>query len=266
MLKYLVFLGIVVGLGGMLALGARGCDGFFPQESVFAETEDSQYLRGKELRANGRDSEAMSVFQSIIRAHPEVSPESNLEAGLIAFDQGQYPLAIYHFNQFLALFPDASPERRAQAIGLINSSKKKFLGEMIPNFRADSSQEKLEKKYRELLKENDVLKREIARLRALAVSESGTRSSAGANPVPAESVPVAAAPVPAPRVETPPPPPPKPDVPATHTVAPGETLSSISKKYYGTIGRVNDIYNANRVTLSSPNALRPGMVLKLPRP
>jgi len=265
MLKYLVFLGIIAGLACMLVLGSRGCNGFFPQESVFAETEDSQYIRGKELRAGGRNSEAMSVFQSIIRAHPEASPESNLEAGLIAFDQGQYPLAIYHFNQFLSLFPDASPERKSQAIGLINSSKKKFLGEMIPNFRTDSSQEKFEEKYRELREENDVLKREIARLRARVASEAGTRSSASAN-----SVPAAAVPVPAPRVvETlppSPPEPPKPDVPATHTVAPGETLSAISKKYYGTTKRVNDIYNANRVTLSSPNALKPGMVLKLPRP
>ena len=34
----------------------------------------------------------------------------------------------------------------------------------------------------------------------------------------------------------------------------------------GTTARWRDIYEANRVTLSSPSALRPGMVLKLPRP
>lgn len=263
MLKYLLFSGIILAIIGALVFGARGCDGFFPQESVFVETEDSQYLRGKELLANGRDVEALRFFHAIIRSHPDISPESNFEAGLIAFRRKQYPLAIYHFRQFLELSPDHS--RRKNVVDLINSSEKEFLVEMLPGIATGKSSTDFEEKYLAAMRENDALKRKIEILsRSRAVSEAGT--AATANPVPATATP---APVPEPpHVETPPtpPPPPKPDVPATHTVVPGDTLSSISKKYYGTTARVNDIFKANRVTMSSPNALKPGMVLKLPRP
>ena len=272
MLKYIVILGVLLVPVGVLVFGARGCDGFFPQESVFVETEDSQYLRGKELLANGRDSEAMSVFQALIREHPDSSAESNFDAGLIAFNQGNFPLAIYHFNQFLSLRPDAPRSRLDQAIGLINSSKKGFLSEMLPGRQAEPISERispaLEEKYRAVMSENEALKREIARLRERLARPAEPPAAAG-TVRPAESVPAlpaepAAAPA---RVEqTPPPPPPVPEVPATHTVSPGDTLSSISKKYYGTSARWPKIYEANRVTMSSPSDLKPGMVLKLPRP
>lgn len=49
-----------------------------------------------------------------------------------------------------------------------------------------------------------------------------------------------------------------------HTVEKGETLTSISRKYYGTIRKTDVILKANRNVLSKPEDLRPGQVLVIP--
>lgn len=50
----------------------------------------------------------------------------------------------------------------------------------------------------------------------------------------------------------------------THEVVAGETLSSISFKYFGTHRRFQELYELNKDVLRSPNDLRLGMKLKLP--
>jgi len=50
----------------------------------------------------------------------------------------------------------------------------------------------------------------------------------------------------------------------THTVERGETLSGISRQYYGTVGRWRDILEANEDKLPSPEGLRAGMSLVIP--
>ena len=49
-----------------------------------------------------------------------------------------------------------------------------------------------------------------------------------------------------------------------HIVAKGETLSSISSKYYGSSGKWKKIYDNNRDIIKDPNSLRPGTKLMLP--
>jgi nucleoid-associated protein YgaU len=44
----------------------------------------------------------------------------------------------------------------------------------------------------------------------------------------------------------------------------GDTLSKISEKFYGTANRWNDIYQANRDTLSSARSLRVEQELLIP--
>jgi TP901 family phage tail tape measure protein len=69
---------------------------------------------------------------------------------------------------------------------------------------------------------------------------------------------------------TPPPaaPAPAPAAPADlgqYTVVRGDTLSGISKKYYGTFNRWPDIYNRNRSVIgSNPNLIYPGQVYTIP--
>ncbi len=49
-----------------------------------------------------------------------------------------------------------------------------------------------------------------------------------------------------------------------YKVRKGDTLQSISKKFYGTTKRWTDIYKANKDILKSPNKIYPGQVIKIP--
>jgi len=49
-----------------------------------------------------------------------------------------------------------------------------------------------------------------------------------------------------------------------HIVQRGETLSSISKQYYGTTTKWQKILDANRSILKNPNSLTPGSKLLIP--
>ncbi len=49
-----------------------------------------------------------------------------------------------------------------------------------------------------------------------------------------------------------------------HTVVSGDTLSGISKKYYGTWKLYPEIFEANKPMLSDPDKIYPGQVLRIP--
>ncbi|MFI4911280.1 MAG: LysM peptidoglycan-binding domain-containing protein [Sedimentisphaeraceae bacterium JB056] len=50
----------------------------------------------------------------------------------------------------------------------------------------------------------------------------------------------------------------------TYTVVSGDTLSGISKRFYGTTSKWQKILEANRSTLKNPAGLKPGMELIIP--
>lgn len=50
----------------------------------------------------------------------------------------------------------------------------------------------------------------------------------------------------------------------SYTVAAGDTLSKISKQFYGDANKYMKIFEANRDTLPDPNMIKPGQVLKIP--
>jgi nucleoid-associated protein YgaU len=50
----------------------------------------------------------------------------------------------------------------------------------------------------------------------------------------------------------------------TYTVQSGDTLSKISKQFYGDANRYMKIFDANKGTLNDPNKIKPGQVLKIP--
>jgi len=50
-----------------------------------------------------------------------------------------------------------------------------------------------------------------------------------------------------------------------HRVASGDTLSSISKKFYGDPNRYMKIFEANRPMLQDPDRIFPGQTLRIPR-
>ncbi len=49
-----------------------------------------------------------------------------------------------------------------------------------------------------------------------------------------------------------------------HTVASGDTLSAIAKKYYGDANKYNAIFEANKPMLTHPDKIYPGQVLRIP--
>lgn len=55
-----------------------------------------------------------------------------------------------------------------------------------------------------------------------------------------------------------------PAVPKTYTVQAGDTLSKISKQFYGDAGKYMKIFEANRDKLSNPDLIKVGQVLAIP--
>jgi nucleoid-associated protein YgaU len=52
--------------------------------------------------------------------------------------------------------------------------------------------------------------------------------------------------------------------PDLHTVAAGESLSKIAKKYYGDATQWKRIFEANRDRIENPDLIQPGWKLKIP--
>ena len=52
--------------------------------------------------------------------------------------------------------------------------------------------------------------------------------------------------------------------PRTYTVAAGDSLSKIAKKFYGDGNKWKPIFDANRDILKNPDLIKPGQVLKIP--
>jgi nucleoid-associated protein YgaU len=50
----------------------------------------------------------------------------------------------------------------------------------------------------------------------------------------------------------------------TYTVVGGDTLSKISKQFYGDAGKYMKIFEANTDILKDPNMIKVGQVLKIP--
>jgi len=52
--------------------------------------------------------------------------------------------------------------------------------------------------------------------------------------------------------------------PQMYTVKPGDTLSKISKQFYGNASEYMRIFNANKDQLTDPNKINVGQELKIP--
>lgn len=261
-----------------------------------SETDDPFYRQGQQLSKQGRNQEALNAYLKVIAKRDETAPESHLEVGLILLRHVKDPVAaIYHFRKYLELQPNS---RQAVYVhGLIDTAKREF-ARTLPAAPLESQAERLEMQDQvdRLQRENDQLKAELAALRAgvpappirsrapldndSSLAASGpTITVTTAQPPPAaeDDSPVTYAPLetapagPSPAVgrapvSAPTRPAAKPAAGAgrQHTVAKGDTLFSLAQKYYGSSVKWRGIYDANRDVLPSENALKLGMVLKIP--
>jgi nucleoid-associated protein YgaU len=218
-----------------------------------------------------RPKEALDAFLRVIKQRSDDAPESHLEAGRLYLRIEQDPIAaIYHFQRFLDESPNS--EEAPMVRELIDTAKKDF-ARTLPGQPYQGEYERLDllQQIKDLETENENLRRQLGQATSnVAVAAPGPQTSSGSTDAGAvEAVtPIAldangrttALAAEAPPGQTAPPP----AGPRTYTVAVGDTLSSISSKMYGSPRHWQDIYKANRDKLSSPKALIPGQVLKIP--
>mgnify|MGYP006271238491 FL=1 len=216
---------------------------------VFDETDEPDYRKGKRLLRQGEPEQALLAFLRVIDNRND-APESHLEAGLIFLEEMNQPiLAIYHFLKFLELRPDARQAPEVES--LIDTAKKEF-ARTLPGrpFEDQVRRMDLLDVVERLRSENERLKGELARLE---------RENRDLRRRLDETAPTRAAP-PSAGAGT--------DGPAedrsVYEVRPGDTLSSISRTVYGTGARWEEIFEANRDLLRSPDDLRVGQRLRIP--
>ncbi|HEY5079680.1 MAG TPA: LysM peptidoglycan-binding domain-containing protein [Opitutaceae bacterium] len=277
-------------LPGALALLALallpGCGG--DSLSLSSETDDPSYRDGLQLERQGRWDEALAAYLRVVDKRGDAAPESNLAAGVMYLNHTQNPIfAIYHFSKYLELEPNS--KKASMVRGMIDSAKREF-ARTLPGQPLESVTEHLglEEQAARLQRENDDLKAENAALRAgvtvpvmhstsidlaaiptaksleepsgpvqsdgtSAISlapESGGSAAPAITEAPEDAAPAKAA---------------APSAGRRHTVARGDTLFSLSLKYYGSRSKWRDIYAANRGVLASENSpLKIGTDLKIP--
>lgn len=231
---------------------------------VVSETDEKQYQLGQDYKSQGRVEDALSAFLRVIDARRD-APESHLEAGYLYLHTMKDPVrAIYHFDRYLQFKPQ-SPQA-AQVRQLIETAQKEFARQLPAQpYQGELDRIDLMELVKTLKQENESLKRDLVAAETRVSQLENVLSQARRMPAPQ----VTPAPTIALRQQSPQPPtnasPPNPqDVPRTYTVQSGDSLTSISRRFYGTPSRWIDIYQANRDRLASENALRVGQEIRIP--
>jgi len=257
-------------------LFAGGCD--TKREQVLRETDEPHFNRGQEELKRGNINEALNAFLKVIEKRKE-SPESHLEVGRIYLNNLEDPeMAIYYLRKYIEAKPNS--ELASSVEQMIKTSRIKFATNMpLSPFDSNLKYIELEEIVAKLQKENFELKQRLAhyaetiekfqdaqkaqtsaRLKQAQTVQTAQAQASFAQP--AQTVASAASASVTQntqRVEI------SPDVPKTYIVKAGDTLSSISHKVYGTRNRWKEIYNANRDRLASPESLKPGQTLIMPK-
>ena len=250
----------------MMALA--GCS---PQDNgAVRETDEKQYQLAKNYLNQGRTEEALEAFHRVILSR-RTAPESHLEAGYLYLRELGDPIrAIYHFDRYLAQKPKS--EQADKVKQLIETAEKEYARQLPAEpYQGELDRIDLMDLVKNLRRENDALKQDLVearnRLRQLEKARARTSGSASAqrpgNASGRGSADTATASAPPPNNDGESSPDPE-SVPRTYTVQSGDSLSGISRKFYGTPSRWIDIYQANRDRISSENALQVGQELRIP--
>ncbi|MGC6424988.1 MAG: LysM peptidoglycan-binding domain-containing protein [Lentimonas sp.] len=236
---------------------------------IVSETDEKQYQLAQDYKTQGRMEEALNAYHRVIDARRD-APESHLEAGYIYLRELKDPVrAIYHFDRYLQFKPN-SPQA-TQVRQLIETAQKEFARQLPAQpYQGELDRIDLMELVKNLKQENDSLKRDLVNAEA-RVKQLESLVGAGRRSAPVETTTVVPSSnrqlVSTVRVQPPVATTHTPDparVPRTHTVQPGDTLSTISSRYYGTPSRWNDIFQANRDGLRNENALKVGQVIRIP--
>jgi len=256
-------------------LFAGGCD--TKREQVLRETDEPHFNRGQEELKRGNINEALNAFLKVIEKRRE-SPESHLEVGRIYLNNLEDPeMAIYYLRRYIDAKPNS--ELTPAVEQMIKTARIRFATNMpLSPFDSNLKYIELEEIVAKLQKENFELKQRLAhyaesiekfqkaqktqttaQLRQAQTVQTSQSQASFAQPATTATPAPASATQANQRVEV------RSDVPQTYIVKAGDTLSSISRKIYGTTARWKEIYNANRDRLASPESLKPGQSLILPK-
>jgi nucleoid-associated protein YgaU len=155
--------------------------------------------------------------------------------------------AIYHFNEYIRLKPNSDQSKIVRQ--MIKTADKLYL-EQIPGRPLEPDAVGTTDQSAQLQKlksENEKLKREVAELsRINKVSEvpisTNTTSTASNKPASTST-----------KTST------------TYIIKANDTLSSISRRFYGTDTRKTEIYNANKSKIKNPSKLVVGVAIEIPQ-
>jgi tetratricopeptide (TPR) repeat protein len=163
--------------------------------------------------------------------------EAHYDMALIFDDKLNNPVAaLDHFQRYLELAPDGPYAKDAKSFAdqdefkLVNTLSK-------GNFMPQEDAARLKNRNIELQQELADAQKEIADMRTMINEPPGHSTDPG--PIPAGA--------------------------RTYQVEPGDTLSSISRRFFKTSSRWEDIRDANVKTLGGSVKLKVGMVLVIPR-
>lgn len=261
-------------LACLYVLSAGGCD--FGKAEVVKETSEPHFLRGQEELRRGNISEALSAFLKVSEKRRD-APESHFELGRIYLEHMNDPnTAIYHFKKYLELKPNSPSSPMVRQ--MIETAQKKFAASLPEspfdsNIRRIELEEILQKQQKENLELKQKLAAAIATIdrleatqnvrvepraqRRSAVATASAQQHQAEHLRRAEQAAQNSASARVPNVSR--------DIPSTYVVQAGDTLSSISRKIYGTPNKWRDIFSANRDRLATASSLKPGQTLKIPR-
>ncbi len=257
--------------------------------SGLKEIDEGLYKTAQSDARKGDYNSALKNYLKLIDERDD-SPQSHLEAGRIyLFTLKDYVYAIYHFKKFIEIQSIVEPNSNLipNVRQMIETAQKRMITSLPQSPYEDN--EGLESVIAQLKQENYELKQAISsytatikRLENENLSQANNARIASQNvqtsqqqsrPVATQSSQVSTHTTSQPAnnrriarsVEELRNPTVQRDIPDTYTVKAGDTLSIISQKVYGTKSRWNEIFRYNSSTLASPERLRVGQVLRLPR-
>ena len=208
-----------------LALGFGSCDRMItPRSAQIIKDAENKTADGNYLRA-------IALYESALDDSPRTA-DVHYRLALLYDDKMHDPLhALHHFKRYLTLAPSGPHANEVK-----NFMKKDEL-ELGTTLSGDSVVSRAEAA--RLKNENLALRKELEDLRAHRPSDKAvadtktTDKKSGATP-------------------------------RTYVVREGDTLASISRKFYKSSGRWKKIRDANRSVIDNPAKLKPGMTLTIP--
>jgi LysM repeat protein len=216
-----------------LALSGGGCDRMItPRNTQVIKDAESKTADGNYLRA-------ITLYESALDGSDK-SADIHYRLALLYDDKMHDPLnALHHFKRYLTLAPTGP-----HASEVKNFMKKDEL-ELGTSLSGDSVVSRAEAA--RLKNENLALRKDLedqrSRLHATTEKTPGSNGAGGKTETASKKLPGKS---------------------QTYVVREGDTLASISRKFYKSSGHWKKIRNANRSSVDDPGKLKPGQTLTIP--